>query len=289
MAADGANYPTLIFVCVPLPTVDVDDHNLDLNVVRDRRSRDTTMKAKPVDTLLAFKTICLAPDLNTNDRRVGAALIDHFNRQTGRCDPGIDRLTKLLNISRRTVIRSINALVSAGWLVKVRHGGRGNRNRYEPNWRRLREFGESWNAKMKSLATQQLSDVSPPEGQSRHLLGDEGDTQTLNPNLPNKTCWKGYPRKEVRTPSVITTESVGRQAAKVSQSAFGSPSAVVARTEAERRWHGELFARFDLKTYSAFVEAIGPDLREAATDAELKKRGAGLNHILQHVKLGDGS
>jgi DNA modification methylase len=62
------------------------------------------MKVSRRDTLLAIKSISLVPDLNTNDRRVGAALIDHYNRHTGQCDPGIHRLTMLLNISRRTVI-----------------------------------------------------------------------------------------------------------------------------------------------------------------------------------------
>jgi hypothetical protein len=45
------------------------------------------MTVRPLDTLLAVKTISLAPGLLENDRRVATVLIEHFNRKTGRCRP----------------------------------------------------------------------------------------------------------------------------------------------------------------------------------------------------------
>src|SRR5450759_4683399 len=40
------------------------------------------MLPQPVDILIAFKSISLAPDLSVTEKRVASALIDHFNRQT---------------------------------------------------------------------------------------------------------------------------------------------------------------------------------------------------------------
>jgi hypothetical protein len=277
------------FVLVPLRTRDCDGVNYDLNVHINRRTRDTTMKVSKLHTLLAIKAISLVPDLNSNDRRVGAALIDHYNRHTGRCDPGIHRMTTLLGISRRTVIRSINALVSAGWLRKLRHGGWNNRNKYEPDWQRLLEVEAIWNAKMKSKALLQMPDASLAKRQNRHLLGDTGGTQTLSNNLHTETYSKSYPKEEARAASAPSTNSIRRQITPNPHNAFGTRSAVAARTEAERRWHNDLHARFASKpgTYAALVEAINSDLREGATSAELKERGGGIQHLLRHLKLGD--
>jgi hypothetical protein len=249
------------------------------------------MKVSKLDTLLAIKAICLVPGLNNNDRRVGAALIDHYNRQTGQCDPGIQRLTKLLNVHRRTVIRSINALESAGCFLKERHGGQNNRNSYKPNWQRLSEFDASWNAKMKSSGRKQMPDASPAERQSRHLCGDTDDTQTLTNNLSTKTYSKSYRKEEARATCAPSTSSIRRQLTPSARSAFGTRSAVAARNQAERRWHDDLLTHFRSMpdAYSAFVAAIDSVLQTAATAAELKERGAGLRHILEQVKLGEAT
>src|SRR5690349_13535787 len=50
----------------------------------------------PVDTLLAIKTILLAPRFSPSERRVFGALVEHFSRETGQCDPSVPRLAGLL-------------------------------------------------------------------------------------------------------------------------------------------------------------------------------------------------
>ena len=62
------------------------------------------MAIRPIETLLALKAMNVAPDLRANDRRVGAALIEHFNRRTGQCDPSLERLACLLEISTHTIM-----------------------------------------------------------------------------------------------------------------------------------------------------------------------------------------
>ena len=46
----------------------------------------------PSDSLLAHKAINLSDDLSGSEKRVAAAIIDHYNRKTGQCDPGLGLL-----------------------------------------------------------------------------------------------------------------------------------------------------------------------------------------------------
>jgi hypothetical protein len=71
------------------------------------------MPVRRLDTLLALKVLTLVPDLNASDRRVAGALLEHYNRKTGRCDPGIQRIADLLGLCTRTVIRANDRLEAA--------------------------------------------------------------------------------------------------------------------------------------------------------------------------------
>jgi len=77
------------------------------------------MTPHSLDILLAFKALALADDLKGNERRVGCVLIDHFNRRTRQCDPSLETLAVLAGISRRTAIRSVNALVNRGYFIRT--------------------------------------------------------------------------------------------------------------------------------------------------------------------------
>jgi hypothetical protein len=61
------------------------------------------MQTGPSDTFVAHKAISLAEDLTGTEKRVAATIIDHFNRKTGRCDPALGSIARLLGVSRRTV------------------------------------------------------------------------------------------------------------------------------------------------------------------------------------------
>lgn len=93
-----------------------------------------------MNVLIAFKTIALADDLSATEKRCAAALLDHVNRRTGRCDPGIDGLAELLGLDERTVKRAVRALHLKGYVSKIRHGGLSHRNAYVPVWTRFQAF-----------------------------------------------------------------------------------------------------------------------------------------------------
>jgi predicted transcriptional regulator len=236
------------------------------------------MAVRRIDTLLALKAVSLALGLKENDRRVAAALIEHFNRETGQCDPGLKRIADLLGISARTVIRSIQRLEVAGLARKVRHGGHLNRNRYELVWSRFQEIEAEWRARFARSAQSRVTEMSPAECQPCHMGGDSSATQTCRTNLLNETCSKRLPKKEQADRAFSSSSST---------TAGGTRSSQAARVEAERRWTDALHEQFAHlpMTYAEIIDLIDTPMREAANDAEMRRRGSGLLHILRKVRI----
>jgi predicted transcriptional regulator len=235
------------------------------------------MMIRPLDTLIAIKAINLMPDLRESDRRVAVTLIEHFNRKTGRCDPGLKRMADLLGYSERTIIRSTERLERAGLIRKVRHGHYSNRNHYEPNWARFAELNAAWDEKMRAKSRRR--EVSPSAGQQSHVEGDSRVTQTCRINRPESTCSRGHPKEAL---GESTTRGRAREAAQ-----SGQRSADAARTEAERRWSDALLKYFEGKplSYAEAVEAIDVEMAASATDAEVRQRGAGFVYLLSELRI----
>jgi predicted transcriptional regulator len=239
------------------------------------------MRKRPLDTLLGFKALSLAGGLNENDRRVGATLLEHFNRKTGRCDPSIGRIARLLDIDTRTVIRSVRHLEDAGLLRKHRHGGNLNRNQYEPVWLKLSELEAAWNARFKGFSVP--TGRSPSRGQGCHLGSDSPVTQTYpSNNLPNATCSGSHPSRSNRTPPSSNS------ALAITPSTTRSSTAM--RSAAERRWNDQLLRRFASQplTFADIVKGIDSAIQEAATDAELARPGAGFTYIMEALGVWTG-
>jgi len=226
------------------------------------------MAVKALDSLLASKLLNFMGNLRSSDRRVLALIIEHFNRQNNRCDPGLNRLADLLGISRRTVIRAIERLENAGLVKKVRHGGLSGRNRYEPNWSRFAEFERGWNQRLGRDRKARATEMSPSSSHQSHRDSDKRGIQTCRTNLRELTY------RDIRT-------RIGE-----GQPLTGSRTA--SETEAERRWSNDLYEHFRSMpvTYGEIVEAIDPSTQVAATSAELKRRGEGVRYILQKLRLG---
>jgi hypothetical protein len=56
---------------------------------------------------------------------------------------------------------------------------------------------------------------------------------------------------------------------------------------AERRWHKDLSDQFvaNANVYGEVIEKIDADLQKAATEAEMRKHGAGIRFILSKLRL----
>jgi hypothetical protein len=154
------------------------------------------MLPKKLDTTLALKAICLTDKLNGTEKRIGIALLDHFNRTTGRCDPSYETLAELLGINRRTVGRGVTKLVKTRFFSMVRHGGIGNTNSYQPSWALYRDLEERWKRHRQQHATRFLrQEMSPLPGQPCPTSGGQAVLQTYSTNIIPLTSSRVGPTK----------------------------------------------------------------------------------------------
>jgi hypothetical protein len=247
------------------------------------------------DPLLALKMLLLCENLTLAERRVGAALIDHRNHRTGRCDPGLETLSRELCIGRRTVIRANAGLEKKGLLRKLRHGGYFHRNGYEFNWEQFRDLHATWERHRESVRRKHSrQDLSPCGRQTHHLDGGNEDTQTCLSNQSKETYVAAQPQQHTRRdhfsePSKGTDEVTRRSDAKsvVNERFHVKPanSRDAARDAAERRWNDALTKQFIAapEVFANLVEAIDVELSTATTDAELRKRGSGIHFLLREL------
>jgi hypothetical protein len=165
-------------------------------------------------------------------------------------------------------------------LRKLRHGGYGNRNQYEPNWTRFRELEAEWCARLRRQRSDAGQKVSVSKRQNCHVQGDRAVTQTYQTKLQTKKpCSGGRPNEEI-----------GRTSSSAFRGIVITPgSQDVAEAEAERRWTNSLHRAFASQpmTYGEIIAAITAEIQAAATKAELKHRGSGFAYVLRRLKLGD--
>lgn len=259
------------------------------------------------DILFAHKALNVMAGLTEATKRVAGAIIDHFNKRTGQCDPSIERLATLLGIDRATVIRATEKLHELGFIEKISHGGKAHRAAYLPNWERFRSIVEDWDARMKTgdapdtpcRSTGTPADTPAPNvasvrrsrSQGCDVKGRTAATQTLRSNPSKKPIEGERVEKPPEKPQTYSPQKAqhglwkgnepGAQRSMLFPISGGkSPShADAARAAAERRWYAQVHA-LGLKAEADVLEWMTWDRQEATTQAEMQRKGGGLAFIV---------
>lgn len=255
------------------------------------------------DILFAHKALNIVAGLTEATKRVAAAVIDHFNKRSGQCDPSIERLATLLGIDRATVIRATEKLHELGFIEKVSHGGKAHRAAYLPNWGRFRAIVEDWDARMKTgerpvrgvhmdtADSSKVASVRRSRSQGCDVKGRTAATQTHRSNPSKEPVEEERAEKLLEKPQAHSSPRAknglrkrNRPGAQRSMllpiSGGGSPShADAARAAAERRWYAQVHA-LGLKAEADVLEWMTWDRQEATTRAELHRKGGGLAFIV---------
>jgi len=231
-----------------------------------------------------------APGVTDDVKRVAFALIGHHNRRTGRCDPSIERLMKLLGLSRSMVLKATGLLCSpdVALFTKESHGGFSHRASYTPQWERLAAIDASWRAAMSApgggdfdsaagLATSTGVDLGaePSKVHNRRrsrsttveVQGPQLWTQTLIDNPNNKPVSVGPGKTE---PAEGTVDG---------HTKWGEGPAWEG---AHRRVKAALqqVSDVDVRTRGYLLEADG---WARSINAELSRRGSGLSVLLSEI------
>jgi hypothetical protein len=142
------------------------------------------MLPRKLDITLALKAFALTNSLTAAEKRIAATLVDHFNRETGRCDPSYETIAALLSVNVRTVGRAINKLVKIDFFKMVTHGGINQCNSYQPNWPLFRALEARWKRQRQEYANRfKAQKMSSLPG--RNCPTDRGPTalQTCSNNI----------------------------------------------------------------------------------------------------------
>jgi hypothetical protein len=142
------------------------------------------MLPRKLDITLALKTFALTNSLTAAEKRIAATLLDHFNRENGRCDPSYETMAALLSVNVRTVGRGIAKLVKIDFFRVVTHGGINLCNSYQPNWALFRAFEAQWKRQRREYANRfRAQKMSALPGQN--CPTDHGPTalQTCSNNI----------------------------------------------------------------------------------------------------------
>lgn len=256
------------------------------------------------DILFAHKALTLMPGLTDATKRVAGAIIDHFNKRTGQCDPGIDRLSTLLGINRATVIRATETLDELSLIQKTSHGGKSHRASYRPNWERFQAIVSDWDARMKSGKSPvddsqndaaNVASVRRSRSQGCDVKGRKRATQTLRRNPSNEPIETEQVETPVPTPAKPnvrkTSDGLGKGSKQPGQRSMlftinGGRSvshADAARAAAERRWYAQVHSLGE-NVEADVLDWMTADRQEAATQAEMRRRGGGVEFIVSAMR-----
>ncbi|WP_421590991.1 helix-turn-helix domain-containing protein [Shinella sp. M27] len=249
------------------------------------------------DVLFAYKALSIAPGLADASRRVAGAVIDHFNRGTGQCDPSIERLETLLGIDRATVIRATEKLHDLGFIEKTSHGGKSHRAAYLPNWARFRAIVEEWNARMKmgagaaADAVVKVASARRSRSQSCDVKRRSSATQTYLSNQskePTGACGNGaLADGESSTQRVMALKGLLNGRAWPAprpepEVALVGEARKAAESAAMRRWDRDLMA-LGVEAHAYAIDLITPEIADEATSAERRRHGDGLRLLRERL------
>jgi DnaA N-terminal domain/Helix-turn-helix domain len=179
--------------------------------------RPIFMLPNKFDITLALKAIALSDSLSASEKRIAAAVIDHFNRGNGRCDPSYETIAAILSINVRTVGRGVTKLVKINFFKMITHGGINNCNSYQPNWVVFRALEAHWKRQRREYANRfKGKEMSPLPGQYCPVDVGQIALQTYSNNIiPLTSSAAGRPEKVVSTTSGLSLSGFGIFAARL--------------------------------------------------------------------------
>jgi len=212
------------------------------------------------------------------ERRVAAAIFDHYNQRTGQCDPSIGRISRLLEVSQRTVIRATRKCERVLPFIKLRHGGKFLRNQYVPDWERIQEIEDDWAARKRTLSRSSLACAT---SQNSQVEADNSVNQTFPTNHSKSTFPTESEKHKPSSSNGPRLSNIG-----IGKRRHTTRSQDAADNAAEARWNRDALKYFlnDHATYSKIV-AMTEDLKGAATNAERLCEGAGIITICEALGI----
>lgn len=243
-------------------------------------------KRQPDVLLYAHAAVNLSPGFSGNARRVAGAILAHWNRLSGQCDPSVERLATMLNIDRATVLRATAELCDGPHRLfdKRSHGGKAHRASYAPRWSELRAIVEDWNLRMLTGSRgPNVAKVRPTQSQNRDLERRKTATQTYRRNLLKEPSAVETPQPSAAIPAKKrTAKQMPGQGWLLLPLPGGQSHADAALQSAQRRIM-EAVLLFGKDVYETVCVTATDQMMADAAENETRQRGTGAHMLLQAV------
>lgn len=214
----------------------------------------------------ARRVLPLIRRLSKKGAAVAGTLIERYNRVTGRCDPGIARISADCGFSERSVRRALKELAGLGLFEVALRSGSGHANAYRPNWAMLGEIADGRDAAMATAAKRPTLSATPASS----------DPQT---HVKNTTFRDGEGGTRRARPDPRQREML-----------YSMPSGSARQAAGQRFWDGmrESTVGWSDANRTELWGRLSAEIIEAGTVAELRKRGSGAAAALQLVEAATG-
>lgn len=235
---------------------------------------DTSADHFENSTLFGYKALAIVSGLSATARRVGGAILDHYNRKTGRCDPSADRIARLLEIHPVSVRKATAELANYDppLISKSSHAGRSNCAKYTPNFEAFRKIVVDWDASMRT--GQASENIAKPLRRTKpngSLKDSETAIQTLLKNPSKK------PLEKAASQTSAARDATKQKSLLLPIDGGKSPShSSAARNSAEKRLHSDAMNALGKDGYGMWAGQIHDQTYETAVAAEIAQRGSGL-------------
>jgi hypothetical protein len=254
------------------------------------------------DILFAHMALLAAHGLSPAARRVGFAIIEHYNKKTGQCDPSIERIARMLGLGRSVVAGATAELCKVdkdtneplGMFIRVTHGGRSHRTAYVPLWERFHEIIDDWDLRMKDgsapsnirktgRSTSEKSDVNSPKNRTQTDRRNRQKKPKAAVSLSERGGEQPPPSRQRQGSKGLRNEGASPQrqgflvhaiaGGKGASHADAAEAAAMRRIIDPARKHNAALA------YRIDTEAT-PEMLAQASAAEVARRGSGLQHLV---------
>lgn len=160
----------------------------------------------------AKDAVIRAAELSAVESRIASAILSHYNRRTGRCDPGLEAIGRAANTSARTARRMVKRLAALGLFAVDQHRGYRHANAYRPLWSRLLGL-----APVHVTGAGNAANLAPlaQSGQIDAANAATADPQTIESN-PEPMVTGGNSGRGAWDPKRLAGQSVGREPYQIS-------------------------------------------------------------------------
>lgn len=245
---------------------------------RDPDSGVRVVRPRDQDLARARAALARARELPPASRLVGAVILDHYNRDTGRCDPSVERIGRISGLHERSIRRAAALLDELGLIARRVHGGRRHRNAFAPDFAAIIALDASTafeSGSVTTVTTRTLWSADPDSRVPHNLnLEPESDSEVVAGTARE-------PRTAPVRPAPRGAGSGGsRQQRELLLPIDGGRRQIAETAASNRLWRDLRQRYFGTAGWGGIVDAmLVDDLVEAAQAAEMRRPGVGITVV----------